>query len=104
MCVCVQYGELQQACQGCAAQFNALTRAKHTCCVCGVAVCGNCSSDHLLLYVPDTNTPPTPAASDTTVLWCIIRFEGVRLLVNSAFVLLMFYCVFDNFIDHITTD
>ncbi|XP_064615150.1 uncharacterized protein LOC135479265 [Liolophura sinensis] len=41
------------SCQSCNTPFNLLLNKKRRCRVCAISVCGNCSSQKLILYVPD---------------------------------------------------
>ena len=50
------YGNMATSCSDCQRKFG-LLRKRHSCRVCGVAVCDPCSSQDLLVYIPNTEDP-----------------------------------------------
>lgn len=69
-----QREDLAKSCQTCNEVFG-ITKQKHFCHVCGIAVCKACSSNDLIIYIPDgekeeqENWPPKLA---------IIKIIGVQ--------------------------
>lgn len=64
-------------CWGCTKEFELIFRHKHTCSICGGAVCDECSSKDLLVYVPDELVEEEDNSCFTTAKLCLIKVQGV---------------------------
>jgi len=68
--VILQYGNMANQCSGCMVEIKTLQR-RHNCTVCGVLVCTQCSSQDLIVYIPDEDD------AELTAKLAIINILGV---------------------------
>ena len=72
------------SCRGCQKGFG-LLRTKYFCSICSSAVCSHCSSQDLIVYVPNSDEGFLTYSTDSGLArLCIIKIIGVSMYLNVS--------------------